>query len=108
MSKKGPPEGQGIGRAEFQKALKSNDPARRAAAISRARYELDVEEAVIEALADPDAGVRAASVRALARWGARSGIRALVAASANDPSPDVRAEAVLALSRILEEWPKTR
>jgi HEAT repeat protein len=107
MSKGGPPGGQEIDRAELQKALMSNDPAERAAAILRTRHGLNVEDTVIEALGDPDAGVRAAAVRTLARWGVRSGIRALLGMSTNDPSPDVRAEAVLALGRFLEEWPKT-
>jgi HEAT repeat protein len=105
MVKQSPPEGPEIGRAELHQALMSTDPAERAEAIARARYEPEVEEAVIGALGDPNSGVRTAAVRALGRWRGRLGVKGLIRSSANDPSPDVRAEAVLALGRILEEWP---
>jgi HEAT repeat protein len=104
MVEQSPPEGHEIGPVEFQRAIASSDPAERAAAIARAQYEPEVEEAVIKALADRDPGVRTAAVRALARWRGRPGIRALIESGAGDSSPEVRAEAVLALSRILEEW----
>jgi HEAT repeat protein len=105
MVEQSPPEGPDIGPTAFHRAVSSSDPAERAAAIARAQYEPEVEEAVIKALADPDPGVRMAAVRALARWGGRSATKALMESGAADPSPEVRAVAVEALGRILEGWP---
>ncbi len=101
MSGSGPREDDHLNHADLQKALASSDPAERASAIARARFDPVAEQAVIEALHDADPAVRRACIRKLARWRGPSGIKALVQASASDPSPSVRAEAVAALGDIL-------
>lgn len=57
---------------------------------------------VIGALRDRDDEVRRECVRTLARLGTPSGRQALIHASSADISPEVRAEAVAALGRVLE------
>ena len=102
MSGSGPHQEGDLSHADLQKALASSDPAERASAIGRARLDPTAEQAVIEALQDADPDVRRASIKKLARWRRPLGIRALIQASAGDPSPSVRAEAVAALGAILE------
>jgi HEAT repeat protein len=96
----GPP---GLGLAELLEAPASPDPALRAGAIGRARPHGGVQEVLIESLADPAPEVRAAAVRALATTGGRRALEALIETSSGDASALVRAEAVAALGRILDE-----
>jgi HEAT repeat protein len=58
---------------------------------------------VIEALFDPDPGVRRAGVRALLAWGGPAGLRAIAEISTTDPAKEVRLEAVAALGTLLAE-----
>jgi HEAT repeat protein len=90
-----------LGLAELMEALASSDPAVRAGAIARARPSPGTEDVLIDALADPDPGVRREAVRALARTEGRKATGALIEVSAGDVSVAVRAEAVAALARIL-------
>ena len=103
MSGSSPREEGDLSHVDLQKALASSDPAERASAIGRARLDPVAEQTVIEALQDADAEVRRASVKTLARWRRPLGIKALIQASATDPSPSVRADAVAALGAILEK-----
>jgi HEAT repeat protein len=97
----------------LRRGLASPDPEVRASALSRIRssrpadrpsdegtHGAELEEVVTEALGDPEPGVRAAAVRALARLGARRSLRPLMRAAAEDPAPAVRREAVAALARL--------
>jgi HEAT repeat protein len=72
------------------------------AAIQAAGSAPGVEGVLIAALADSNELVRVAAIRALAGQGDPKGVRALIRAAAQDPSPRVRAEAVTGLGRILE------
>jgi HEAT repeat protein len=101
MSRSGPRDEGDLNHADLQTALASSDPAERASAIERARFDPVAEQAVIEALQDADPAVRRAAIRTLARWREPLGIKALAQASASDPTPGVRAEAVAALGAIL-------
>ena len=56
----------------------------------------------LDALRDPEPEVRLAAVRSLVRLGGTRATRALMQSAAGDLSPVVRAEALAALSRILE------
>jgi HEAT repeat protein len=91
------------GLVELERALASANPAQRRAALARVQPRWGLEQAVIDALADQDPEVRRASARALGRLDGPNGIRALIRASAGDLSASVRAEAIVALSRILSE-----
>jgi HEAT repeat protein len=88
--------------ADLQAALTSRDPARRMAAIQAAGSAPGVEQVLIAALADSNELVRVAAIRALAPLNEPKGVRALIRAAAQDPSPRVRAEAMAGLGRILE------
>ena len=82
-------------------ALASPDAAVRAQAILAAPTRPGAEEVLLRALEDEAAEVRRAAVLALARVPTPTATRSLLRAVGSDPSPTVRAEAVAALGRIL-------
>jgi hypothetical protein len=89
---------------EFERALASRDPGRRAAALLHAPERPGAEELIIRVLmADPAVDVRRAAARSLARFRGAGATRALIAASSLDLSPAVRAEAVAAVGRLLRQ-----
>ncbi len=89
---------------ELRSALGSKNPAVRRAAMLKVEAGWGMEQAVAEALGDPDPEVRRASVRVLGRIDGPYGTQALIRASGGDLSPAVRRDAVTALGRILAEW----
>jgi hypothetical protein len=91
------------GREEaFDEALRSQDPVRRANAILSAPVGSDLERLLVLHLGDPSPSVRVACVRRLVAAHGPRGVRALIRAAAQDPSPTVRGEAIAALGRIME------
>ncbi|MDP9341579.1 MAG: HEAT repeat domain-containing protein [Actinomycetota bacterium] len=90
-----------MGSEELRRALQDDDPFARAGALSRAGDSEDVLEVVAEALADDYPQVRREAVRALRRIGGPLSGRALADTLANDPSSEVREEAVAALAALL-------
>ena len=92
-----------LGLAELREALASADARTRARAIERARDEPGVEQALMEALRDPDPGVRRSAVRRLGDLAGPRVARALIEVSEGDLSVSVRAEEVSVIGRLLEE-----
>src|SRR5205823_13201640 len=88
--------------AELRSALFSDDPHVRAAALRKARPDPGVEPAVLIALHDDHAEVRLAATGTLSHLPGPRAARALIEASALDPSPAVRLAAVGAIGRLLE------
>src|SRR2546427_456543 len=88
--------------AELRSALFSGDPRERAAALRRVRPDPAAEPAVLVALHDDHVEGRLAATGTLARLPGPRAARALIEASALDPSPQVRLAAVGALASLLE------
>jgi hypothetical protein len=98
-----PPEGEsGSEPTTLRDTLRHGSPSERSAAVQGARPGPGLEAVLIEALDDPDPGVRVTAIRALGTVARTQGTRALMRTAAVDPSPAARAEAVASLGRILE------
>jgi HEAT repeat protein len=100
-SSSGAPGPGAIGPAEIHVALASDDPMVRAAALRGITIDAATEPLVLTALHDDHPTVRMASAKALGGSISPQAARALIEASAVDPSPEVRAGAVESLGRIL-------
>ena len=92
--------------ARLREALRSGSGPQRAAAVRSALPAPGLEIVLVEALADTDPTVRVAVVRALPAVARSRGVRGLLRAATEDPSPAVRAEAVGALGALLTRMRK--
>jgi HEAT repeats len=83
-----------VGAPELRIVLRSGPAAARADALRRAVPGPGVEPAVVEALSDPDPGVRVAAVHTLGRIAGAVGAWAVIQAAVQDPAPSVRIAAL--------------